>query len=83
MDIKEYMMTNDNIDKLMNICGKLSLICTNLTNHLSDLLDSDGVKLTDNKVFNIMDMLTRDVGALQHQSHRLLDIVDDEMDDLK
>lgn len=76
-------MINNNIDKLMDICSGLSSVCTNLTNHISDLLDYNGVNLVDNKVFNIMDKITHDIADLQHHSHKLLDIVDGEMDDLK
>lgn len=76
-------MINNNIDRLMDISKGLSEVCTELTNHILELVDSKGVNLTDKKVFNIMDKLTHDVGKLQRQTHRIMDIIDEEMDDLK
>lgn len=71
------------LDKLMDISKGLSEVCTELTNHISELVDSDGVNLADSRVFNIIDKLTHDVGKLQRQTHKILDIIDEEMDDLK
>lgn len=71
------------LDKLMDISKGLSEVCTELTNHISELVDADGVNLADSRVFNIIDKLTHDVGKLQRQAHKMLDIIDEEMDDLK
>lgn len=76
------------ITKLIHISDNLSRVSTNLTNNLSDLLDSKGVNLIDNKVYNIMEKFTYDISKLQRQTHKLMDIIEDEItkgeiDDLK
>lgn len=76
-------MANNNISKLLHISTRLSSISTNLTNNVSALIDCKGVSLNNIEVFNIMERLTDDISDLQRQCHRLLDIVDEEMDDLK
>lgn len=76
-------MANNNISKLLNISTRLSSISTNLTNDVSALIDCKGVSLNNIEVFNIIERLTHDISDLQRQCHKLLDIVDEEMDDLK
>ena len=71
------------LDKLMDISKGLSEVSTELTNHISELVDADGVDLADNRVFNIIGKLIHDVARLQRQTHRIMDIIDEEMDDLK
>lgn len=81
-------MTNSNISKLLHISARLSSISTNLTNNVSALIDCKGVSLNNIEVFNIMERLIDDISKLQRQTHKLIDIVEEEtakgeMDDLK
>lgn len=66
----------DNIDiiNMLDIMKKMSKECDNITSNLSNLIET--ANLTNDNTYNSIDKIINNVGGIQYDLHRLLDIVE-------
>lgn len=87
MDIKGDYMLSNNLDKLLNICKNLSDEYTNILESVNYLTTLKNISLQDDKTYNAFDKILRSVDILQQNTHKILDITNEEiekgLDDLR
>ena len=87
MGIKGDYMLSNNLDKLLNICKNLSDEYTNILESVNYLTTLKNISLMDDKTYNTLDKILRSVDILQQNTHKILDITNEEieksLDDLR
>ena len=80
-------MLSNNLDKLLNICKNLSDEYTNILESVNYLTTLKNISLMNDETYNALDKILRSVDILQQNTHKILDITNEEiekdLDDLR